>query len=104
MTDSTLSTAHADMQIDYATFAWVCDVFVDEQYRGRGISHAMIEELDRHPRPQTLRRWCLATRDAHGLYAGHGYVPVKAGNWLERRIPVEAWQAELETAIGDITL
>ena len=92
MTDSTLSTAHADMQIDYATFAWVCDVFVDEQYRGRGISHAMIEELDRHPRPQTLRRWCLATRDAHGLYAGHGYVPVKAGNWLERRMPEAALQ------------
>lgn len=77
---------------DYATFAWLCDVFVDERHRGRGISHAMIEELDRNPRLQTLRRWCLATQDAHGLYAAHGYVPVKEGNWLERRMPESAWK------------
>jgi GNAT superfamily N-acetyltransferase len=78
---------------DYATFAWVCDVFVDENHRGRGIAHAMIEELHRHPRLQTLRRWCLATKDAHSLYAEHGYEPVKAGNWMERRMPEAAWQA-----------
>lgn len=84
--------AYARAVTDYATFAWLCDVFVDEQHRGRGLSHAMIEELHRHPQLQTLRRWCLATRDAHSLYESHGYVPVAARNWLERRMPVEAWQ------------
>jgi GNAT superfamily N-acetyltransferase len=84
--------AYARVVTDYATFAWLCDVFVDEEHRGRGLSHAMIEELHRHPRLQTLRRWCLATRDAHTLYESYGYVPVAAGNWLERRMPVEAWQ------------
>ena len=53
---------------DRATFAWLCDVFVDERYRGQGLSRRMLEELERHPSLATLRRWCLATRDAHGLY------------------------------------
>ena len=84
--------AYARVVTDYATFAWLCDVFVDEQHRGRGLSHAMIEELHRHPRLQTLRRWCLATRDAHTLYESHGYGPVAPGNWMERRMPAEAWK------------
>ena len=53
---------------DRATFAWLCDVFVVEGWRGQGISRRLIESLERHPDLQTVRRWCLATRDAHGLY------------------------------------
>ena len=47
---------------DYATFAWVCDLIVDNAHRGRGIGKAMLAKLHEHPRLQTLRRWCLATR------------------------------------------
>src|SRR5215204_6103772 len=50
---------------DRATFAWLCDVFVEETERGRGIGRAMVQALLDDPRLQTLRRWCLATRDAH---------------------------------------
>jgi hypothetical protein len=43
------------------------------------------------PRLQTLRRWCLATRDAHGLYARYGFEPVPAERWMEKRLPADAW-------------
>src|SRR5689334_17057733 len=61
---------------DCATFAWLCDVFVDPAMRGRGIARAMVRELMADPRLQTLRRWCLGTRDAHGVYAALGFAPV----------------------------
>jgi GNAT superfamily N-acetyltransferase len=77
---------------DRATFAWLCDVFVDERWRGQGISRRMIGELERHPALQTPRRWCLATRDAHGLYAKFGYRPCPADRWMEKQSPKDAWQ------------
>lgn len=77
---------------DYATFAWLCDVFVAEPHRGRGLSKRLLHALESHPRLRTLRRWCLATRDAHGLYAQFGYQPVDAQRWMEKRMPPEAWQ------------
>ncbi len=78
---------------DRATFAWLCDVCVREGRRGQGISRRMLEALERHPDLQTVRRWCLATRDAHGLYEKFGYLPVPAGRWMEKPCPKERWQA-----------
>jgi GNAT superfamily N-acetyltransferase len=78
---------------DRATFAWLCDVCVQEGRRGQGISRRMLEALERHPDLQTVRRWCLATRDAHGLYEKFGYLPVPAGRWMEKPCPKERWQA-----------
>ncbi|MFO0783465.1 MAG: GNAT family N-acetyltransferase [Phycisphaerales bacterium] len=77
---------------DRATFAWLCDVFVAERCRGQGLARRMIAELERHPDLQTLRRWCLATRDAHGLYQRLGYSPVPADRWMERVEPKDRWQ------------
>jgi GNAT superfamily N-acetyltransferase len=77
---------------DRATFAWLCDVFVAESHRGHGLSRRMLEELERHPALQTLRRWCLATRDAHGLYEKFGYRPVPADRWMEKQGPKDRWQ------------
>lgn len=77
---------------DRATFAWLCDVCVEEPWRGQGISRRMLEALERHPDLQTLRRWCLATRDAHGLYEKFGYRPVPADRWMEKPCPKEGWQ------------
>ena len=77
---------------DRATFAWLCDVFVDERFRGQGISKRLLEELERHPSLAGVRRWCLATRDAHGLYAKYGYQPVPEGRWMERQGSKDAWQ------------
>jgi GNAT superfamily N-acetyltransferase len=79
---------------DRATFAWLCDVFVAEAHRGQGLASRMIEALEAHPELATLRRWCLATRDAHRLYEGRGYGPVRPGAWMERKGPESAWQAD----------
>ena len=58
---------------DYTTFAWLCDVFIHEDYRGRGLSKWLMETIHGHPDLQGLRRWLLATRDAHGLYEQFGW-------------------------------
>jgi GNAT superfamily N-acetyltransferase len=58
---------------DGATFAWLCDVFVAQPARGRGIGHALIEAVTSDERLQGLRQFVLATRDAHGLYKKFGF-------------------------------
>jgi len=61
---------------DYATFCYVCDVYVLEDHRGRGLSKALLQMAFEHPLLQGLRRWSLVTDDAHGLYRQFGFVPV----------------------------
>ncbi len=58
---------------DYTTFAWLCDVFIHEDYRGQGLGKWLIETVMSHPDLQGLRRWSLITRDAHGLYRQFGW-------------------------------
>jgi GNAT superfamily N-acetyltransferase len=78
---------------DHATFAWLCDVYVDEPHRGAGVAKRMVGALLEHPGLRTLRRWCLATRDAHGLYEPFGFEPVPADRWMEKRSPQSAWSS-----------
>jgi GNAT superfamily N-acetyltransferase len=61
---------------DRATFAWLCDVFVLEAYRGRGLSKWLMECVMGHPDLRGLRRVLLGTRDAHGLYERYGFTPL----------------------------
>jgi GNAT superfamily N-acetyltransferase len=71
---------------DRATFGWICDVFVDEAHRGVGLGKRIMAYLRAHPDLQGFRRLHLATRDAHGLYAQFGFVPLtKVENWMEIR-------------------
>lgn len=63
---------------DYATFAYLADVFVLPSHRGRGIGKQIMEAIARHPGLQGLRRWHLVTRDAHALYAQFGFEPLDA--------------------------
>lgn len=71
---------------DRATFGWICDVFVDAGHRGAGLGKQMMAYLKAHPDLQGFRRLHLATRDAHGLYAQFGFVPLSAvENWMEIR-------------------
>ncbi len=58
---------------DQATFAYLGDVFVLESYRGKGLSKWLMESIHAHPGLQGLRRWILATSDAHGLYEQFGW-------------------------------
>ncbi|MDQ1727916.1 MAG: hypothetical protein QOD33_41 [Pyrinomonadaceae bacterium] len=70
---------------DYATFAWVADVFILPAYRGRGLSKWLMEVILSHPELQGFRRWVLATKDAHGLYERFGFIPLhRPERWLER--------------------
>jgi GNAT superfamily N-acetyltransferase len=62
---------------DFATLAYLGDVFVLESHRGRGLGKWMLECILEHPALQGLRRWILLTRDAHGLYSQFGFTPVK---------------------------
>lgn len=61
---------------DRATFAYVADVFVVPEHRGRGVAKRLIQAMRAHPDLQGLRRWLLATRDAHGLYLSFGFTPL----------------------------
>ncbi len=71
--DGARQVGFARVVTDRATFAWVCDVFVVEGYRRRGIADALMVAIKAHPELQGLRRWSLATRDAHALYRRHGF-------------------------------
>ncbi len=68
---------------DQATFAWLCDVFVDESARSQGIATALVRALIDDPRLQTLRRWCLATRDAHAVYRPFGFAAADPAIWMQ---------------------
>ena len=73
---------------DYATYAWVADVFVLPEHRGRGLSKWLMEVILAHPQLQGFRRWVLSTRDAQGLYERFGFMPLKRPErWMERFDP-----------------
>ena len=73
---------------DRATFAYVGDVYVLEQHRGRGLSKWLMQTIVEQPDMQGLRRWLLATRDAHGLYEQYGFSTlVHPERWMERTAP-----------------
>jgi len=61
---------------DRATFAWLCDVFVLPEHRGRGVSRRLMAAVMTHPDLAGLRNFLLATRDAHGLYEKFGFAPL----------------------------
>ena len=70
---------------DYATFAWLCDVFIHEDYRGKGVGKWLMASIISHPVFHDLRRIALATRDAHGLYSQFGFTSMNnPERWMER--------------------
>lgn len=73
---------------DEATFAYLADVFVDPAYRGKGLSKWLMETIMNYPSLQGLRRFMLATRDAHGLYSRYGFEPLTHVNrWMQIHRP-----------------
>jgi len=80
--------ALARVVTDYATFAWLADVFVVEESRGRGLPKWLVEVIISHPQLQGFRRWVLATKDAHELYRRYGFRELnRAERWMERPDP-----------------
>lgn len=91
---------------DYATFAWLADVFILEEFRGQGLGKWLIETIIAHPHLQGFRRWVLATKDAHSLYSPFGFQPLKRPErWMERFDPAmqerpDYWSSEANTESG----
>jgi GNAT superfamily N-acetyltransferase len=86
--DGARQVGMARIVTDYATFAWLCDVFIHEDYRGKGIGKWLMASIISHPELQGLRRFLLATRDAHGLYSQFGFTPMNnPDRWMERFKP-----------------
>jgi GNAT superfamily N-acetyltransferase len=73
---------------DFATYCYVCDVYVLEEHRGHGVAKAMLALANHHPKLQGLRRWNLVTKDAHDLYAPFGFTAIAhPERYMERLIP-----------------
>lgn len=78
----------ARMVTDFATFAWLCDVYVLAAHRGSGLGVAIARTLVEHPEVSDLKRQMLATRDAHSLYEKLGFRPIDTpAKWMERAAP-----------------
>lgn len=86
--DKNRQIGFARMITDKATFAYLADVFILEEYRGRGLSKWLMEIIMSSPELQGLRRIMLATRDAHGLYKKSGFTPLTQPNrWMQIHNP-----------------
>lgn len=77
---------------DYSIFAYLCDVFIHEDYRAHGLGKWLIQTILEHPDLREMRRWVLVTSDAHGLYKQFGFTSIEdPEHWMQsfRRFPEE---------------
>ena len=73
---------------DYCIVAYLCDVFIHEDYRGHGLGKWLMQSMLDHPDLKHIRRWLLATDDAHGLYRQFGFEPLTdVEKWMQRLRP-----------------
>ncbi len=73
---------------DFSIVAYLCDVFVHEDYRGHGLGKWLIQSVLDHPNLKHVRRWLLATDDAHSLYQQFGFAPLTdIEKWMQRLRP-----------------
>ncbi|MBY5989151.1 GNAT family N-acetyltransferase [Roseovarius atlanticus] len=75
---------------DYALFAYLRDVFIDEAHRGRGLGVQITRAALAHPRLSTVPSWMLATEDAHGVYEKAGFYPLEHPEWYMQRLGTTA--------------
>ena len=80
----------ARMITDSATYAYLADVYILEDHRGKGLSKRLMEEIMSHPDLQRLRRMTLATADAHGLYKKYGFAELS-----DPQVFMENWNPEV---------
>jgi GNAT superfamily N-acetyltransferase len=77
---------------DYSIFAYLCDVFIHEDYRARGLGKWLMQTILGHPDLREMRRWLLVTSDAHGLYKQYGFASLEdPEHWMQmyQRFPEE---------------
>ncbi len=89
----TFSLLHDDRQVgmarvvsDQATFAWLCDVYIDADHRGKGLGQWLVSVVIEHPDLRDIQRWMLGTTHSHSLYARFGFTPLpEPGRFMIRR-------------------
>ena len=86
---------------DLATIAYIGDVFVLPEYRGQGLSKWLMECISSHPDLQRMRRWMLATADAHGLYEKYGFTALKQPSVFMERYNPNVYLADLPAVAVD---
>ena len=76
---------------DYSVFAYLCDVFIHEDYRAHGLGKWLIQTIMAHPDLKDVRRWVLVTNDAHGLYQQFGFASIAdPEHWMQNFRPIES--------------
>ncbi|MDA8130141.1 MAG: GNAT family N-acetyltransferase [Elusimicrobia bacterium] len=80
----TVQVGYARLVTDGCTFAWLCDVYIEPEFRGLGLAKTLMSAVMAHPSSRGLRRICLATKDAHSLYKQFGFeITANPGSWME---------------------
>jgi len=80
---------------DFATYAYLADVFIESKYRGSGYSKQLMKNIMNHPDLQDVDRWMLLTSNAHGLYRRFGFKRTRKPNWVMEYLPFEKKQKGL---------
>ncbi|MEO5892675.1 MAG: GNAT family N-acetyltransferase [Ferruginibacter sp.] len=92
--DANEQVGFARVVTDKATFAHLADVFIDENYRGRGLSKWLMQIITAHPDLQGLRSWQLGTKDAHGLYAQFGFTSLDNPERIMRKFDPDVYKVK----------
>ena len=95
--DGLQQVGFARVVTDNATFGYLADVFIDEKYRGKGLSKWLMETIMTHPGLQGFRSWQLATRDAHGLYTQFGFKPLDKPELIMRKVDPDVYKKNMPT-------
>ena len=73
---------------DYSIFAYLCDVFIHEDFRAHGLGKWLMQSILDHPELKDVRRWVLVTNDAHGLYKQYGFTSLEdPEHWMQKFTP-----------------
>ena len=89
-----LQVGFARVITDRATFGYLADVFIDKEWRGKGLSKLLMESVMAHPDLQGLRRMMLATTDAHGMYRAFGFTSIPEPDKLMQRHNPKVYSAK----------
>jgi N-acetylglutamate synthase-like GNAT family acetyltransferase len=85
--DSDRQIGVARVVSDYSIFAYLCDVFIHEDYRAHGLGKWLLQTILEHPDLREIRRWLLVTNDAHGLYRQFGFTSIEdPERWMQKFI------------------
>ena len=95
MYESRKQIGFARVITDFATFAYLADLFIDENQRGKGLGKKLVHEIITHEKLEGLKRWHLVTADAQSLYSQYGFaVPEDPSRHMEKRVKPKHWGAD----------